>query len=241
MSLANELDRLIVASGSYLVYGGLPALPVLALTFGVFCCGHDRNITRMHGHCQLGRPNIRGVCTVEGCDEPHEAKGLCKLHYVKKNYADNRAARQAVQAQYRAAHREESRERSAAWREANPERQRQGTQAWYAAHADQVREYKRRYRVANRDKIRALNNKRKAQQRNVEVNDLTAQEWTEIKALFKHRCAYCGSKPVVLTMDHVVPLSKGGHHTASNIVPACQSCNSRKNDREAPAHQPLLV
>lgn len=44
------------------------------------------------------------------------------------------------------------------------------------------------------------------------------------------RCHYCHEfKP--LTMDHVIPVSKGGPHTASNIVPACQPCNSRKGAR----------
>lgn len=34
--------------------------------------------------------------------------------------------------------------------------------------------------------------------------------------------------------DHVIPLSKGGHHTASNVVPACGPCNSVKSDGPAP-------
>ncbi|MGH2534073.1 MAG: HNH endonuclease [Thermomicrobiales bacterium] len=45
-----------------------------------------------------------------------------------------------------------------------------------------------------------------------------------------HRCAYCGVDGK-LTMDHGVSLSKGGRHTISNIVPACQSCNSRKHTK----------
>lgn len=58
--------------------------------------------------------------------------------------------------------------------------------------------------------------------------DLTDEQWQMIKATYKNRCAYCGEKKA-LTKDHVVPVSKGGEHTAANIVPACQSCNSRKN------------
>lgn len=121
------------------------------------------------------------------------------------------------------------------WRAAHPERERAASLAWYAAHVAEVREYKRRYREANRDRIRALNTSRKARLRNVEVNDLTAEQWTAIQAAFDGRCAYCGCRPDVLTMDHVVPLARGGHHTASNVVPACQSCNSRKSTGPAPA------
>lgn len=43
-------------------------------------------------------------------------------------------------------------------------------------------------------------------------------------------CHYCGDRfpPRELTMDHVVPLSRGGRTTKSNVVPCCQHCNYRK-------------
>jgi 5-methylcytosine-specific restriction endonuclease McrA len=73
-------------------------------------------------------------------------------------------------------------------------------------------------------------------------NDLTIQQWEEIKAAFGYRCAYCGCKSKRLTKDHITPISKGGAHTASNIVPACSLCNSKKH-AGAPLIpvQPLLL
>lgn len=43
-------------------------------------------------------------------------------------------------------------------------------------------------------------------------------------------CHYCGRNVgrAALTMDHVVPLIRGGRSTKGNIVPACKECNSRK-------------
>ena len=42
-------------------------------------------------------------------------------------------------------------------------------------------------------------------------------------------CQYCGTRKD-LTLDHVVPSSKGGKHTWSNLVTACKKCNARKGD-----------
>ena len=43
-------------------------------------------------------------------------------------------------------------------------------------------------------------------------------------------CQYCGSRSS-LTVDHVVPRSKGGSSTWDNIVASCAPCNRRKGDR----------
>ena len=44
------------------------------------------------------------------------------------------------------------------------------------------------------------------------------------------RCHYCGRQvpPKELTMDHVVPLGRGGRSTKGNLVPACKECNTKK-------------
>ncbi len=46
------------------------------------------------------------------------------------------------------------------------------------------------------------------------------------------RCYYCGRKvsPSELTMDHVIPLSRGGQSVRENLVPACKECNIKKKN-----------
>jgi len=43
-------------------------------------------------------------------------------------------------------------------------------------------------------------------------------------------CYYCGRRvdPGELTMDHIVPLIRGGKSTKGNLVPACKDCNNKK-------------
>jgi len=59
----------------------------------------------------------------------------------------------------------------------------------------------------------------------------TSAEWHKALVDFGESCAYCGSKQG-LSQDHVVPISKGGMNNATNIVPACSSCNSSKSDHD---------
>ncbi|NES99281.1 MAG: HNH endonuclease [Sphaerospermopsis sp. SIO1G2] len=45
-----------------------------------------------------------------------------------------------------------------------------------------------------------------------------------------HSCQYCGTHKN-LTLDHVIPRSKGGSHSWDNVVTACSRCNSLKGDK----------
>lgn len=44
-------------------------------------------------------------------------------------------------------------------------------------------------------------------------------------------CQYCGSAGGDLTVDHVLPRSRGGPHTWDNVVTACRACNHRKGGK----------
>lgn len=61
------------------------------------------------------------------------------------------------------------------------------------------------------------------------ARDLRHSEWWR-RQCAKGVCYYCGKKtlPEDLTMDHVVPLSRGGKSTKGNTVPACKLCNTKK-------------
>ncbi|TQM78520.1 HNH endonuclease [Saccharothrix saharensis] len=72
--------------------------------------------------------------------------------------------------------------------------------------------------------------KRVRRMRRVE-NDLSAAEWTAVKAAWGG-CAYCGASGVPLQKDCVQALSRGGRYTLGNIVPACASCNASKCNAE---------
>lgn len=46
-----------------------------------------------------------------------------------------------------------------------------------------------------------------------------------------YQCQYCGKTDLPLTIDHIIPRSRGGEHTWENLITACSRCNSKKGDK----------
>ena len=92
----------------------------------------------------------------------------------------------------------------------------------------------REYRQTERGKFLHRNKEhRRRMQKNAtpEEHKITESQWRKLIESQDYKCARCGckftdeNKP---TMDHIVPLSKGGEHTSANIQALCQTCNSSK-------------
>tara|TARA_B100001964_G_C14057025_1_gene519657 strand:- start:109 stop:372 length:264 start_codon:yes stop_codon:yes gene_type:complete len=63
---------------------------------------------------------------------------------------------------------------------------------------------------------------------------LRKSRWWQI-LITKATCYYCNKTltPKEVTMDHIVPLSRGGRTTKGNVVPSCKECNTKKKDKTA--------
>jgi hypothetical protein len=57
----------------------------------------------------------------------------------------------------------------------------------------------------------------------------TIREWEREQEL-PHECVFCGSRDN-LSSDHLIPRNRGGDDSADNLVLACRSCNSSRNDK----------
>lgn len=57
--------------------------------------------------------------------------------------------------------------------------------------------------------------------------------WSKRNILVRdnYTCQYCGSVAGKMTVDHIMPKSRGGKNTFENTVCSCFSCNNRKDDR----------
>lgn len=59
----------------------------------------------------------------------------------------------------------------------------------------------------------------------------TDEEWNALVSRYGGRCLRCGSVPLELTKDHVIPISKAGSNYIENIQPLCRPCNSSKGTK----------
>lgn len=123
----------------------------------------------------------------------------------------------------------------------NPKKKKE----YYDKNVEHIRDKNRRYYILNKDKIinrdrtykqsdrgkamiKATRQKRRALSRKL-LSYLTTEQWLEKLSAFKYKCAYCGCEHDNLTVDHFVPVSKGGELSISNVIPCCPNCNSSKN------------
>jgi 5-methylcytosine-specific restriction endonuclease McrA len=166
---------------------------------------------------------------------PRNTSGLClpcyKRLWAQQHYTQHADSHLAYQRAYRATNPDKWRAYHR-MRDASPsrrERKRITDKQRRDAHREAVNAYARTYRKAHPEVKRADSKRRKALKKGATISDFTHAQWIAMQAHYDHRCVYCGKRAKgQLTQDHITPLSKGGNHTASNIVPACTPCNSRK-------------
>lgn len=146
------------------------------------------------------------------------AWGITNANRVRESNAarDPQALRASARA-YHAAHADERSQKSQKWRAANPE---------------MLREQGRRYRVENTAKVYDKNAKRRARLKGARVENVS-------RAIVYERdgglCGICSQSIAQkdFTLDHIIPLSRGGEHSYRNVQAAHRRCNSSKGSRVA--------
>lgn len=93
-----------------------------------------------------------------------------------------------------------------------------------------ARKYNREYRQLHPEKSAQHFNNRRARIIQAE-GSFTSREWKKLCKHYNYTCLCCRRQEpeIKLTVDHIVPLSKGGTNSIHNIQPLCQSCNSSKH------------
>lgn len=160
--------------------------------------------------------------------------GLRKGHTFNHNSPEAVAARLASQAQ-----------RSKKWRESHPvdlDEAAEQKRIWRKSNADKVAATNRRYRETHPETVRIARRKRKARLRGVPSEPYTRDDVLRAWGVI---CYLCDSiVPDDWQVEHVIPISRGGHDTVGNVRPACPGCNHSKSNKLSPiyllAHSELI-
>ena len=116
------------------------------------------------------------------------------------------------------------------------------TNSYNAKRADKKREYDYHYRIRNRQRIKKVkdlyhfnhrelaSDRRNARRAKLYKNGVFLISKKELAKLYRSPCFYCGSSNKI-TVDHVVPISRGGSHGIGNLVSACSFCNGSKSSK----------
>jgi 5-methylcytosine-specific restriction endonuclease McrA len=177
---------------------------------------------------------------------------------VKENNAKyrNPAKAQGYNEEYRVAHADRLREnaatryaanpepvkeRSAQWQKDNPEKvkiaAKKANAKYRAEHPEQVKADKAAWDNAHPERCRDYTHRRRVRLRDGIVEDFLA---TEIFERDHYVCGLCDEPidpflsnrhPMMASLDHIIPITKGGHHTRDNVQAAHLRCNLSKGNR----------
>jgi 5-methylcytosine-specific restriction endonuclease McrA len=195
---------------------------------GTFTADHRKQEAKLNGDilfqgedCKYNHGGMRFVSN-NGCVE-------CLKESAKKYYEKNKEKMQKKNRDYAKADPVANNERSKKWAEKNPEKMKSIRSKQYYKNPQLRVQQTAEWQKANPDMHQANMNQKRARDLGVK-GKVTAEEWTAIKNKYGNICLCCKkpSSERKLTVDHVIPISKGGTHTADNIQPLCHSCNSRK-------------
>ena len=190
-------------------------------------------------------------CSIEGCTEPCKPRSdrpgkfytLCVNHFNARSWENAQ--------RWRAENEDARKEHQRRYREVHPEKDKQDKRDWYLANVEHARAQKRahskrRYEIDRETEIARVRqylatpegkaSHLRAAHRRRALNSEGHYTETQLQAridFYGRRCYLCGCDWDALssfdkTIDHVIPLSRGGTNWPANLRPACRSCNSSK-------------
>ena len=136
---------------------------------------------------------------------------------------EERARSRASSARYYEKHKERSYAAARKWVSENPERRKASLAKYHAAHPEVARENRRRRRARLRGAVTEVFS---------DAEIFERDGWV---------CGICGQSidpnlrypdPASPSLDHIVPLSRDGDHTRTNVQASHLGCNRRKGSRE---------
>jgi 5-methylcytosine-specific restriction endonuclease McrA len=199
--------------------------------------------------CRADKPLAEFNKQAKSKDGHHYYCRECQRAYVAANraaYRENAKRWQeanpekaaAKLTRWRQANAEHVQSYKTAYRAGNPEKLRAAEKAYYADNADRLRaagaDRAKRWRESNPEKSRKKDQRRRAMKLEAYVEDVDIVVVLEAHGA---RCIVCGINidtslshphPMSVSLEHVIPLARGGEHSYKNCAPSHLRCNISK-------------
>lgn len=133
---------------------------------------------------------------------------------ARQRHAANKERNNKMSREYYAAHKEDILKGNKIWRDKNPQR---------------IKELSKQYKKDHPEETRVANQKRRSRIAGA-TGECTIAQWRKLKDAYHHTCPSClRSEPrIILTVDHIIPITRKGNNDIDNIQPLCKGCNSSK-------------
>jgi len=157
------------------------------------------------------------------CQKCKEVKVLSEFNKNKKydNGVDKlcRACSNKLSKQWKENNLDRAKKGQKEWRDANPEKVKEGVRKWAENNKDNRRKYMVEYRERNKDQAAVTASERRARKRNQTHKDANKIDIKRFYRVTLYLSKFSGKK---YSIDHILPLSKGGLHREENlqIIPA---------------------
>ena len=173
-----------------------------------------------------------------------------KAEYDRRYREEHKEELAKQKKQYYEENKEKKAEYDKQYRKNNKERRTKQKKQYYEENKEKVLKHQKEYYQDNKEKIAKRNKqyvqspKGQAVQFNARVkrrmkennqgNGINVSQWLDMMNYFNWECAYSGKSidKYNRTIDHIIPIAKGGEHEIWNLVPMYNSYNFSKNDKD---------
>ena len=193
------------------------------------CTKCNRILVAYHGNfCKKkgGKLGIASQC--KKCEKIYREEKKEEIREYNKQYYQEHKKESS---EYYQKHKDEKREYNKQYKEEHKEEISEYNKQYREENKEYYIEYMKEYREENPHMQFNSNNKRRQLEEN-QGDGITKEQWYEMMCFFDWKCAYSGEylggNSEDRTIDHIVPLSKGGEHEVWNCVPMMKLYNKNK-------------
>ena len=205
---------------------------------------HESRFAKDSKSCTLHQPYCKQCCVEYKAEYTSQHKEKIRLSGVKYR-AENKGREKQRHKIYDIVYAPRKAEKKKQRRKQHPEKYHQEGVAYYAKNKDKMNAVSATWWKAHPDKRKNKHERHRARKKSApmieKIDRQTVFERDKWTCQICHKRVPRKTKNIKLraTLDHIVPLSKGGSHTYANVVLAHHICNSSKGNRAIPQQMRL--